>query len=61
LEQEKPPILGLIERGGEVVMRMLANVQQPTIEPVIRATVAPGSRFFTDEYNIYDRVPAWGY
>ncbi len=42
-------------------MRMLANVQQPTIEPVIRATVAAGSRFFTDEYNIYDRLAAWGY
>jgi len=27
LEKEKPPILGMIERSGDVVIRMLANVQ----------------------------------
>jgi hypothetical protein len=40
LEKEKPPILGLLQRGGDVVVRMLANVQQATIRPVIEATVA---------------------
>ena len=35
LEKEKPPILGLIQRGGEVVLQMLANVQQATIQPII--------------------------
>ena len=34
LEKEKPPILGLIQRNGEVVLKMLANVQQATIKPV---------------------------
>jgi len=37
LEKDKPPILGLIQRGGQVVLRMLANVQQATIKPVIKA------------------------
>src|ERR671917_82391 len=35
LEKEKPPIFGMIERGGQVVLRMLANVQQTTIHPLI--------------------------
>ncbi len=35
LEKDKPPILGLIQRGGQVVLRMLANVQQRTIKPII--------------------------
>jgi transposase len=35
LEKDKPPILGLIERGGPVVLHMLANVQQTTIQPII--------------------------
>jgi hypothetical protein len=35
LEKEKSPILGLIQRGGEVVPHMLANVQQTTIRPII--------------------------
>ncbi len=58
---KKPPILGLIQRGGEVVLRMLANVQQTTIKPIITAAVAPGTLVHTEEYSIYARLPAWGY
>ena len=61
LEKEKPPILGLIQRNGEVVLKMLANVQQATIKPVIQDVVAMGSKVFTDEYAIYNRLTAWGY
>jgi transposase len=61
LERDKPPILGLIQRGGQVVLRMLANVRQTTIQPVITATVAQGSLVHTDEYDVYARLPAWGY
>jgi transposase-like protein len=60
LEKEKPPILGVIQRGGQVMLRMLANVQQTTIKPIIEATVAKGSLIYTDEYNVYARLPAWG-
>ena len=61
LEKDKPPILGLIQRGGQVVLRMLTNVQQTTIQPIIEAAVAKGARIHTDEYDIYARLPAWGY
>jgi len=61
LEKDKPPILGLIQRGGQVVLRMLANVQQTTIKPVITAAVTPGTLIHTDEYAIYARLPSWGY
>src|SRR5215218_4206556 len=61
LEKDKPPILGLIQRGGPVVLRMLANVQQTTIKPIIEATVAKGALIHTDEYGIYARLPTWGY
>lgn len=61
LDKEKPPILGMIQRGGEVVIRMLANVQQPTIQPLIRQTIQPGTLIFTDDYAIYDQLEAWGY
>jgi len=43
------------------VLRMLANVQQATIKPVISAAVTPGTLVHTDEYSIYARLPAWGY
>ena len=39
LEKEKPPVFGMIQRSGEVVIRMLANVKQPTIEPLIKSTI----------------------
>jgi transposase-like protein len=61
LAGEKPPILGLIQRDGEVVIRMLPNVKQDTIKPMITGIVAPGSLIYTDEYNIYNRLPEWGY
>jgi transposase len=51
----------VIQRGGQVMLRMLANVQQATIQPVIEATVAKGSLIYTDEYNVYTRLSAWGY
>ena len=40
---------------------MLANVQQATIKPVITGAVAEGALVHTDEYNVYARLPAWGY
>jgi transposase len=40
---------------------MLANVQQATIRPIIETTVAHGSLVYTDEYDIYTRLEAWGY
>jgi transposase len=51
----------MIQRGGQVVLRMLPNVQQTTIKPVIAASVISGTLIHTDEYDIYARLPAWGY
>ena len=51
----------MIQRSGEVVIRMLANVKQATIKPLIVETVAAGTLVYTDEYNIYSRLEAWGY
>lgn len=51
----------MIQRSGEVVIRMLANVQQVTIKPLIEATIAPGTLIYTDEYDIYARLEKWGY
>ena len=47
--KEKPPIFGMIQRGGQVVLRMLDNVRQVTIRPLITATIASGSQVYIDE------------
>lgn len=51
----------MIQRGGDVVIQMLANVQQKTIQPLILETISPGTLIYTDEYDIYARLPEWGY
>jgi hypothetical protein len=51
----------MLERGGQVVIRMLSDVKQKTIGPLIQRTIAGGSRVLTDEYDIYARPAAWGY
>ena len=60
-QKDKPPVLGMIERGGQVILKLLDNVQQKTIQPIIERCIAKGSLLYTDEYTIYDRLPEWGY
>jgi len=61
LEKEKPPVLGIIERSGDVAIFMLPNVKRETIEPILRTIITPGTLVNTDEYNIYSQLTAWGY
>ena len=61
LENEKPPVFGMIQRSGEVVIHLCENVQQITIQPLIESTITLGSMIYTDEYNIYHRLTEWGY
>jgi transposase len=51
----------MLQRGGEVVIQMLENVQQKTIAPLLQSIVAPGTMVMTDEYDIYVRLEEWGY
>jgi transposase len=51
----------MIQRGGEVFIKMLENVQQKTIEPIIKNAISADTLIYTDEYTIYDRLKKWGY
>ena len=51
----------MIERGGQVLIKMLDNVQQKTIKPIIEQHVEKDSLVYSDEYRIYDRLDGWGY
>jgi transposase-like protein len=44
-----------------MILRVLENVQQATIQPIIEKFVQKGTLINTDEYNIYGRLPEWGY
>ena len=51
----------MIQRGGQVVIRMPANVKQVKIGPLIERTIAPGTLIFTDEDDIDARLKEWGH
>ena len=51
----------MLQRGGPVVIKMLPDVKQQTIKPLITKTLAAGTTIMTDEYDIYAKLPAWGY
>ena len=46
---------------ANVVLKMLANVRQTTIKPIIEAGVGKGALIHTDEYDLYARLPARGF
>ncbi len=39
----------MIQRSGEVVIRMLADVKQTTIAPLIKSPIGSGTLVYTDE------------
>ena len=51
----------MIQRTGQLIIELLPNVQQKTIQPLIQAHVQAGSLIYTDEYTIYGRLAAWGF
>ena len=61
MAKEKPPVFGMIERGGQVVIHLLAHVKQKTIEPFIKDPMESGTLVYTDEYSIYARLERGGY
>ncbi|CAG8828668.1 26632_t:CDS:2 [Racocetra persica] len=46
---DKIPVLGIIERGGNLITQTIPNTKQETVNPIIRANVKEGSDVFTDE------------
>lgn len=61
LAKEKPPVFGMIQRTGDVVIHLLENVKQKTIKPLIKQHITANTLIYTDEYTIYNRLTEWDY
>lgn len=61
METDRPPLMGIIQRGGLLRLQVMENVQKTTIEPFIQQTIQEGSTIYTDEYNIYNGLTMLGY
>jgi len=51
----------MLQRGGQVVIKLMAHVQPKTSEPFITDTIVPGPLVYTDAYSMYARLQCWGY
>ena len=57
----KTVVFGMLERDGDVMTKVVANVQKRTLHPIIEANVEPGSTVNTDELRSYNGLAKAGY
>lgn len=57
----KTIVMGMLERGGNVMAKVVPNVQRVTLHTVIEANVAKGATIHTDELGSYDGLAKKGY
>jgi transposase-like protein len=57
----KTPMIGMIERGGNVMTHVVPNARKRTVQPIIEAGVEKGAIVYSDELKSYDGLAAKGY
>ena len=57
----KKPVVGMVERGGDVKAWVAPNVRSATIRPLMEAHVMPASMVYTDEARQYGLVRRSGF
>ncbi|MBV7259284.1 IS1595 family transposase [Erythrobacter crassostreae] len=57
----KTVVLGMVERGGDVVTKIVPNNRKSSLLPVIKANVLPDTHVHTDQNHTYRNLPAMGY
>jgi len=57
----KTAVFGMVQRGGKLEVRKVKNVKRNTILPIVADNVEKGAQVFTDEFNVYQALPAMGY
>ena len=52
-------MLGILERGGNLIAQVVPNTQQETLKPIIKANIEKKSNIYTDEWyrhrNLHQR------
>lgn len=49
----KTPVLGILERGGNVAMMVIQKTDGKTIKPILKAKISPDARLITDTAGAY--------
>ena len=54
--RKKTPVLGMVERGGQVVAQVVPNVSTATLKPAVVEYILPHSTVITDENGAYNTI-----
>ena len=57
----KTPVVGMVERGGNVVTEVTQDASATTLQRVMKAHIETGSKVYTDEWRGYYRARRLGY
>ncbi len=58
---DKSVVLGMVERGGDIITRVVAGRGEYFVVPHIIENVLPGARIATDEARAFARLPEEGF
>ncbi|MGB7373721.1 IS1595 family transposase [Pontixanthobacter sp.] len=59
--QNKTVVVGMAERGGNVMTRIIPNVRKHNLLPVVKAGIVRGSDVHTDQNHTYRNLPHMGF
>ena len=54
--RDKTPVVGMIERGGKAVTRVVPNTRQNTLTPIVLGNVNTNAKLYSDEWEGYNRL-----
>ena len=57
----KTVVFGMLERDGDIMMKVVPNVRKRTLQPIIKQTVEKGSAVHTGELKSYNGLSKAGY
>lgn len=58
---QKAVVFGMVERGGDVIAKVVPDAKTATLIPAIAANVSTDSTIHTDEWQVYKNVRKLGY
>lgn len=60
-KRRKAIVMGMVERDGDLMTKVVPNVRKKTLLPIIEENIEKGSLLHTDELRTYKRLDKHGY
>jgi len=54
--KDKIPVLGILERGGNLIVKVIPNTRRKTLEPIIKANIEAGSTLYSDDWYRHSKL-----